>query len=312
MFSLVKTVGLVASALVLTSCDELGGFSDSQRFRDDFHYSYDLKPGGVLYMENMNGSIEISGWDKSTIDISGTKYAAEENALKGMKVDVVAGPDSVRIRTIAPSGYRGNLGARYVIRVPQRTQLDKISSSNGSVRIDGLQGAARVRTSNGSVRVMNVAGPLELQTSNGAVEANDVQGGVTIHTTNGGIRIDGLKGALEAVTTNGGIRARLNNPDAQKAVRLESSNGSVDLTMDNLKDNDIRVSTSNSSITLRLPANARGQLRAHTSHGRVTTDFDVHSRGFNSSKTNVEGTIGTGGPILDLSTSNGSISVLKL
>jgi hypothetical protein len=159
---------------------------------------------------------------------------------------------------------------------------------------------------------MNVAGQLELTTTNGAVEASDIDGGASIHTTNGGIRIDGLKGALEAVTTNGGIRARLNNPEAQKTVRLESSNGPVDLTVDNPKDNDIRVSTSNSSITVRLPANAGGVLRAHTSHGQVNTDFDVHSRNTDSSRRNVEGTIGGGGPILDLSTSNGSISLLKL
>jgi hypothetical protein len=83
MFSIAKTAVVVAATLVMASCDDLGGFSDSQRFKEDFHYSYDLKPGGTLYMENMNGSIEISGWEKDGIDISGTKYAAEENALEG-------------------------------------------------------------------------------------------------------------------------------------------------------------------------------------------------------------------------------------
>lgn len=310
MFPSFRTAGLAVAALVLSSCDELGGFSDSQRFKEDFHFSYDLKPGGMLYMENMNGSIEITGWEKDTIDISGTKYAAEEGALRGMKVDIVQSPDAVRIRTIAPSGYRGNLGARYLIRVPQKTQLDKIASSNGSVRVEGLQGAARIRTSNASVRVTKLDGALEIQTSNGAVEANDVTGGATIHTSNGSIRIDGMRGALQAGTTNGGIHARLMNPEPQKPVKLESSNGSVELTMDNLKDNDIRVNTSNSSITVRLPGDARGVLRAHTSNAHVKTDFNVNAR--NASKSHIDGTIGSGGPVMEFSTSNGSINLLKL
>ena len=67
---------LAAGLLGFAGCDiddlDIGG---SERYTQDFHYSYALQPGGRLSVDNSNGSIEISGWDQDTIDISGTKYA---------------------------------------------------------------------------------------------------------------------------------------------------------------------------------------------------------------------------------------------
>jgi len=305
---------LAAASLALVSCDEMDGFGFSgfsQRFKEDFHNTYPLKSGGKISLENMNGSVEITGWEKDSVDIIGTKYAASESLLKSLRIDIVATGDSVAIRTIYPSGTHGNFGAKYIIRVPQKAVLDRIISSNGSVRVESVDGPARLRTSNGSVRISRMNGNAEVQTSNGSVDVNDQSGGITIRTSNGAVRVDNVHGAFEASTTNGSIHARLADPEPQKPVKLESSNGSVELTMERIKDNDIHISTFNSSINLRLPSSVNGQLRAHTSNSSITSDFDVSVRG-QISKSHLDGAIGTGGPLFDLSTSNGQIKVQKM
>jgi hypothetical protein len=81
--------------------------------------------------------------------------------------------------------------------------------------------------------------------------------------------------------------------------------------MDTLRNNDIHATTSNSSITLRLPADLQAQVKAHTSNSSITTDFDVAASG-TISKHDLEGRIGGGGPVIDVSTSNGSIKILKM
>jgi DUF4097 and DUF4098 domain-containing protein YvlB len=314
MTTSMRVLFVAAVSLAFVSCDEMDGlgFSDSQRFKEDFHNTYPLQHGGRITLENMNGSVEISGWEKDSVDIVGTKYAATDALLKSTRIDILAGAGSVDIRTVPPSGHHGNLGAKYILRVPQKCLLDRITSSNGSIRIEGLDGSARLKTSNGAVRITRFNGPVEVQTSNGGVEINDQSGGLTIRTSNGGVRADNVRGGFEATTSNGGIHARLSDPEPQKPVKLESSNGGIELTMDRIKDNDIRITTSNSSIQLRLPANAGAQLRARTSNSSVNTDFDVTVKAGQLSKSHLEGTIGQGGPLLDLSTSNGSIKVQKI
>lgn len=303
----------VVAALVLTGCEEWE-FGDSNRYKEDFQYSYDAKPGIRLYVETMNGSVDVVGWDKDSIQITGTKHASTEATLKALKVDIVNSPDSVRIRTIGPSGHRGGYGARYMIYLPQKCTVELVESSNGGVRTEAIDGSVRLRTSNGSVKVLRVAGPVEVKTTNASIELTDIENSVIAASSNGGVRAHNVRGTIDATTSNAGMNITLEDPQPQRPIKLATSNGGVELTLGSLKDNDVRISTSNSSITLRLPGNARGMLKAHTSNGNVSTDFDVMVRAGELKKSHLEGQIGaqSGGPMFDLSTSNGGIRVQKM
>jgi DUF4097 and DUF4098 domain-containing protein YvlB len=303
---------VVLSALLLLCGCELENFLDSDRYREDFLYTYDLKPGGRLTLENFNGSVEILSWEKDSVQISGTSHAATEADLKDLKIDTQVSEGVVRIRTVRPSGRPRNMGARYFIRVPRKVELERIASSNGSIRVEDIEGMARLETSNGSVRMRKVAGRLDARTSNGAIEGDEVAADAVLRTSNGAIRLTQTRGSVDAGTSNGGIHARFAKVSPQKAFRFDSSNGSIDVAFEALEGNDVRAHTSNSSITLRLPPATQAQLRAHTSHGSITSDFDVTIRSGTLGKDHVEGQIGSGGPLLQLGTSNGSIRILRL
>jgi len=228
-----RAVILPLLAIFLAGCDDidLGNFGGSDRYREDFHYSYALSSGGSLRLENFNGPVEISGWDKNTIDIDGTKYANTEYRLKEMKIDIAPSANSITIRTLPPIDHRGNSGARYTIHVPRKIDLSSIVSSNGRVTVESVEGASHLRTSNGSVHATRLIGPLEVQTSNGTVEVSEIAGDTTLRSSNGTIRADVRKGRFGATTSNGSISVRLMEADSSP-VRLESSNGHIELTMD--------------------------------------------------------------------------------
>src|SRR5467141_3841228 len=154
------TLFLTAIAVLLTGCDldEIGSFGDSHAYEKDFHYSYALKPGGRLALDNFNGSVEITGWDQDKVEIDGVQYASTREMRDAIKIDVAASGDLVQIRTIRPSDRYGNMGVKYVIKAPRKVNLDRIVTSNGSVRVEDIEGVTRVRTSNGSVRAARVRG----------------------------------------------------------------------------------------------------------------------------------------------------------
>ena len=72
----------------------------------------------------------------------------------------------------------------------------------------------------------------------------------------------------------------------------------------------MRAHTNNSNITVRLPGQVNARVSARTSNGSVSSDFELRVQG-EFSKHSMEGTIGSGGPLLDLSTSNSSIRLLR-
>jgi Toastrack DUF4097 len=262
---------LAAALLSLSACD-FDDFHDGSRYHSDFHHNYPLAANGRLTVESFNGSIEVTGWDEPNVDISGTKYARTQQAADDIQVSIDHSANAVSIRSIRSGEGRWNQGVKFVIKVPRGAILDRLVSSNGSIRtIDGA-GPARLRTSNGSIRVTGLKGTLEAQTSNGSVTA-DLVGG------------DG-------------------------PVRVETSNGSVELRLPGRVEDDVRVHTSNGSITVRAPETLNARLAARTSNGRVTSDHEVRTSG-EISKTRLEGIVGAGGPLLDLSTSNGGIRITR-
>jgi hypothetical protein len=41
--------------LLLTGCVEFGDFGDSEAYKEDFHHTYPLSPGGSVSVETFNG-----------------------------------------------------------------------------------------------------------------------------------------------------------------------------------------------------------------------------------------------------------------
>lgn len=303
-------VAVVAAAtLGLAGC-MVDGFGLGQRFNKDFHYSYPLKDGGRLSIETFNGSVDVSGWDEQTVDISGTKYGPSPDAADSLQIEAGHLPDSVSIRVVRPSAHWGPWGARFLVKMPRRAVVDLIRTSNGQIHVTDGTGPSRLRSSNGAIRVEALRGDVDAQTSNGMVELVDVSGDAVVRTSNGRIRADHLAGSLQATTTNATITAGLSGA-AGRPLRLETSNGGVDAILPEKFDSDVRIHTSNGHITLHLPAEANARVQAQTSNSAITSDFEVRAQGA-FSKSRLDGAIGAGGPLLDLSTSNAAIRLLKM
>jgi DUF4097 and DUF4098 domain-containing protein YvlB len=134
---------------------------------------------------------------------------------------------------------------------------------------------------------------------------------VVAHTSNGHIRVDNVRGGLQAGTSNGGITASVAPNQDVRPIRLDSSNGNIDLTLPANFTNGVRASTSNSGITLHMPGPVNARVAARTSNASVSSDFEVRVEG-ELNKNHMDGVMGNGGPLLDLSTSNGAIRFLRM
>jgi len=298
---------LLPALLSMTGCIYIDG-EGFGRFSRDFHFNFPLKPGGRLSVESFNGSVEISAWDQDNVDISGTKYAPTSEQADALKVDVDHAPDSVSVRAERQYDWHGNHGVRFVIKVPRATVLDRIVTSNGSIHVSDASGPARLKSSNGGIRVEKFHGSLDAQTSNSSIELDGIDGDAIAHSSNGRIRAEGIRGSLDADTSNSSVTAIVESAD--RPVRVETRNGSIDLTLAAGFTGGVRAHTNNSGITLHLadPVNAR--VTARTSNGSVTSDFEARMRG-ELRKNDIDGEIGSGGMLIDLSTSNGSIRLLR-
>ncbi len=297
-------------ALVLAGCDldtlETAGVTE------EFRQEFAMKPGGRLSVDNQNGSVEVTGWDRDRIEIEGTKFASDKAALAELKVDIRDTGGSFEVRTLRPAAWtrhsRG--GVRYRIHVPRKTRLDRFGSTNGSLRAGAIDEQVKMRTTNGSIVLSQVNGDADLGTTNGKVELRDLSGDAVVHTTNGDIVASGVKGRVDASTTNGGIEVSAVELGNGASSRLHTTNGGIRLTVDSFRGGDIDADTTNGAIKLRIPAGVNADLRASTTSAKIHTDFPVQHL-IESKGRRLDAKLGSGGPRIGLRTSNGSIHIEK-
>jgi len=299
---------LAAGLISLSACDVMD-WGPMERYTHDFHESYPLNADGRLLVDTYNGSVEVSGWDQNTVDISGTTYGPSQAAADSVKVNIDHHSDEVSIRVEKAFERRNNQGAKFVIKVPRGAHVERVTSSNSGIHVSEGVGPSRLKTSNGAIHVEDLKGSLDAETSNGRVELANVSGDVVAHTSNGRIQTEGFLGSLDASTSNGSIRAEVAR--GTRDVRAQTSNGPIELTLPADFTADLHAHTSNGGITLHLPSAINAHVSAHTSNSSINCEFDVRTQG-SLSKHELNGEIGAGGPLLDLSTSNGSIRLLKM
>ncbi len=295
-------IGLLGGVL-LSSC----GVGDFDRVKEDFHYSYPLQAGGRLDLSNRNGSVEIAGWDRNTIDVSGTKFASNTERLKQIKINVSVSGNDASVETEAPNAsWFGSSGAKYQIRVPRQTTLGRAKTTNGGVSVEDLEGGGQVTSTNGRLSFARDTGDYQAETTNGAVEYEQCSGSERAQTTNGSIRGRLKTGVIEAQSTNGSIDFTLLQPPDNRPIRLSTTNGGVVLAIAELHDNSVQAHTMNGSVTLRLPDGANANVDLKTNLSSIKNELTLSSTS-ETSKHRLMGQLGKGGPLISASTSTGSI-----
>jgi DUF4097 and DUF4098 domain-containing protein YvlB len=296
-------IALISGAL-LTSCGELGDFD---RVKEDFHYSYPLQPGARLELDNRNGSIEIVGWDRNTIDVSGTKFASTTDRLQQVKINVSVSGNNALIATEWPKdSWHGSYGAKYMIRVPRRTTLTRAQTTNGSVSVEDAEGGGHVTSTNGRISMARDTGDYDLHTTNGAIELEECSGSERVHTTNGAVRGRLKAGSIESESTNGAIELTLMQPANGQPIRASTTNGGIVIALAEFHENPISARTSNGGVTLRLPSDINARISAETRISSISNGLTLSSTDENS-KHRLSGQLGMGGPLISATTTTGSV-----
>ncbi len=190
----------------------------------EFHKIVPLSANGRVSLSNINGDVEITGWNRNEVQIDAVKTARDQQRLDEARIDVNASSDSVEIETHYPSHLFNNNPAsvHYTLHVPQSARIEKIDLVNGA---------------------------LTVQKVTGEISANLV---------NGKLRASDLEGTADLATVNGPIEADYNSLKNVREIKLKSVNGSVDLQLPQSPNADVSASSVNGSISTDFPLTVKG------------------------------------------------------
>lgn len=254
---------ILCSSLVILVL--LGGLAaPAAAVKETIDRTVTIAADGRLSVQNVNGAIEISGWDRSDVHVVAIKKTKNRDELDDIRVEIKQEDGNVTIRTRRGDwvGWTGIFGkwfndgrgeVEYRIKVPARVELDQVRTVNGSVQIHSAGRGVSAEAVNGSLTLEAVSGPLRLSTVNGAVkvQVDDLgeDGGISMHTVNGSVRLHLPAGAGARFTVksvNGSIdtdfdRASQTRFLVGRSLRATLGNGEF----------PVNIKTVNGSVTIR-------------------------------------------------------------
>jgi hypothetical protein len=156
----------------------------------------------------------------------------------------------------------------------------------GTTHLERINGTIHFRTSRTDFQVARLDGEAEIS-PHSDLTVNQALGPLVLTTSNRNISLDRISGAVAVTDRNGTI-------DLTAAPPL----GTIDLE------------DRNGSVKLILPEHAGFSVQANTTNGETYTDFPLPTSGSESHK-NISGSVGAGGPMVHITTTNGDLSIDK-
>jgi hypothetical protein len=132
---------------------------------------------------------------------------------------------------------------------------------------------------------------LKLVTVNGGVSINGVKGNIEFRSTNGGVHLEGLAGHVQGSTTNGGVN--------------------VSLSGERWDGDSLDVRTTNGGVNLQVPTSYSARLEMGTVNGGMKSDVPAVITPRGSDEKTIQATLGAGGPLIRVQTTNGGVSVKR-
>jgi len=201
------------------------------------------------------------------------------------------------------------------------TGVDVVS---GDLEIEEIEGDVRIDNVSGDMVVQSITGVLNIDAVSGDADISDVDGSLSIDLTSGdvygkrlrgNVAVDATSGDVVLREVSGDVRIDLTSGDItlqQERGELWIDTSSGDVSVETVVEIDGRyeVDTSSGEIVFRIPENSSSSVDLETSGGRIHAKLPMVVESV--SRTHLQGTIGSGGAEIVLSTSGGDIELLPV
>jgi len=252
----------------------------------DLHATFDRKPAiteetqmtlspgqvQVLRAQTSNSGIYVMGWDHNEYSVTTCKaVTADDPNVSQTFRDITTTFSNGQISVDGPNGGGNRWMATLIMMVP------RISSLN-------------LKTGNGPLQVRDLAGVIQLNAANGPISLNNVGGSVQATTANGPISVTNSSGDHRLSATNGPIHVTLSgNRWDGPGLEASTHNGPLSIAIPDSFSSAIRIEGSDRSPMSCSSALCGQAVRSLASPGVIS--------------------IGSGEPVVRLSTVNGPVSI---
>ena len=185
----------------------------------------DVKPDGVVEISNLAGSVEVTTWGRSQVEVTGELGKGSE------ELSFEVHGDRTEIEVKLPHGSVNNVeGSKLVVKIPDGSSL-VVETISADIDAECSGPRVTLQSVSGSLRLRGSPEDLELQSVSGSIDVSgaDRTRQAELQTVSGGIHYRGgvdPDGSLEMQSISGTVRLSLSG-DVSGRFEVETFSGSI-------------------------------------------------------------------------------------
>lgn len=197
-----STVRVLCFSIAAALCASIGPWS-LVRAGNEFRQSRSADPEGSVEIFDLAGSIELIGWNRPEIEVTG----APDDIGDGVQIAGDGDKISIHVRPGVGASHAGE-GLHLVIHVPERSEV-KATLVSADLKLQGLEGDLNLRTVSGNISG-EVGGDVSANTATGSIHLTARGAKSTeVRTINGDVELKGGSGEVEIQTVSGNAKVDL-------------------------------------------------------------------------------------------------------
>ena len=256
------TLRLMIPVIAAVLCASMAPWSVVHAAKD-FKLTASADPQGSVEIETISGSVEVEGWGRPEVEITGTPDDLDD------RVRVSSSGGKTTIHVMPYSIHGGSDDVHLVVHVPVKSSVST-SMVNGDLKVKGIQGDARLRNINGNIDG-EVDGDLRVNSVSGTVRVSAPSAQhIEIKTFSGDVQLTGGSGEAEVSTVSGKIQADLGS---LARGRFKSISGNVTANFATARDAQIEGESVSGKIRFGFASVPGGDFDVESFSGSIDNCF---------------------------------------
>ena len=223
---------------------------------------------GHVEVINISGKVEVTGWERDEIAISGALGRGVE------RLDFVVDDDQARIEVIYPKHGRSE-GSVLEIRIPEASSLE-VRTVSAAITAEDVRGRQWLTSVSGRITSTVFDSDLEAESVSGSLDVSGTEQPtvLTLKSVSGNIEAIDVSGELEAGSVSGRIEVDAGLLDR---ARLGTTSGRITLEGGLASGGRYDLSTTSGRVTVNLDHDADLDLDAQSFSGRIENCFGLEA-----------------------------------
>lgn len=272
---------------------------------EDIDQRMDADPESEISISNIAGSVDVRGWSRNQVEITGTLGDDVEELVFERDGDEIL----IKVKTPKRMFGRKDVSSDLMIRVPEMSSLD-IATVSADIEVRGVQGELELQSVSGDVNGEVFSEDVEFGTVSGEINArgNGHMIDSEFSSVSGDISVSDISGELSGESVSGSVQV---TDGTFESVHMETVNGRI-VFRGKLEDHgDIDAESVNGSVNIEIQNPVQAHYDLESFNGRISTCFDAKAE--RTSKyapgSRLSHTVGSGSASVSVETLNGSIKV---